>query len=89
MPGATGHSGGGGKSGSGENKDKATVQETLQAAQNASSKVDELAKSLGLPVAETPKGTSEPDLDKPAYSRSATVSSPTTPAHVVPTKTSL
>jgi cytoskeletal protein CcmA (bactofilin family) len=29
------------------------------------------------------------DLDKPAYSRAATVSSPTIPAHATPTKTSL
>src|ERR1700676_2948940 len=33
--------------------------------------------------------TSEPDLDKPAYSRSTTGSSATNPAHSVPTKTSL
>jgi cytoskeletal protein CcmA (bactofilin family) len=31
----------------------------------------------------------EPDLDKPAYARSAAVSSSPTPSHVTPTKTSL
>jgi cytoskeletal protein CcmA (bactofilin family) len=33
--------------------------------------------------------SSETDLDKPAYSRAATVSSATTPLHATPTKTSL
>jgi cytoskeletal protein CcmA (bactofilin family) len=33
--------------------------------------------------------SSETDLDKPAYSRAATVSSATTPLHAAPTKTSL
>jgi cytoskeletal protein CcmA (bactofilin family) len=33
--------------------------------------------------------SSETDLDKPAYSRAASVSSSTTPSHAIPTKTSL
>jgi len=49
---------------SGERLD--TMEEILQAAQNASAKIEALAKSLGLPVAESPQGegSGEPDLDK-------------------------